>query len=52
MTIFIEKKFEIHDQEQVDLAAENIAQILVQQVMSRKSGQINKRIENKYGKSS
>jgi hypothetical protein len=37
-------------QKQVELATENLAQILIQQAMSKRSNQINKKIENKYGK--
>ncbi|MFA6446313.1 MAG: hypothetical protein WCW14_03650 [Candidatus Paceibacterota bacterium] len=36
--------------EQIDLAAESLVQILVQQAISNRNKQINKKIENKYGK--
>lgn len=36
---------------QTELAAEKLAQILIQQVIEKRNQQINKNIENKYGKS-
>lgn len=43
-------EIEIDSKKQIELAAESLAQIMVQQVISRKNKQINKKIENKYGK--
>ena len=35
----------------VELAAENLAKIFIQQILSRKNPNVNKKIENRYGKS-
>jgi len=44
------KKIEIDIQKQVELAADGLARILIQQVMSRKNLAVNRLIETKYGK--
>jgi hypothetical protein len=51
MATFIENKAEISNQEQIDLAADILARVLIQQVSSKRNKQINKSIENEYGKS-
>lgn len=48
----MEKTTQIDIQKQIDLAAEALAHILIQQVMSKKNDATFKEIENKYGKSS
>lgn len=46
----IEKNFESQYQKQVELAAEQLAQILIQQVISKRTFVVSKQIDNKYGK--
>ncbi|MBI2600487.1 hypothetical protein HYW42_00890 [Candidatus Daviesbacteria bacterium] len=46
----IENKSKIDYQKQIELAAEQLAQILIQQVIS-KNNQIKNKINNKYGES-
>lgn len=45
------KKIQIDYQKQIDLAAESLAQIFIQQALSKKDVAVNKEIETKYGKS-
>ena len=47
----MDKKTEIDLQKQIELAAETLAHILIQQAMSKKVDAVNKEIETKYGKS-
>lgn len=37
--------------EQIELAAENLARIVIQQVLTKRNKQINKKDDDKYGKS-
>ncbi len=50
MKVKIEKDFELQCQKQIELAAESLARILIQQVISKKNNAANKEINNKYGK--
>lgn len=50
MKVKIENNYEIQCQEQVDLAAENLARILIQQVVNKRNFAGIQQIENKYGK--
>ena len=47
----MDKKNEIELQKQIELAAEALAKIFVEQVLSRKTDMGNKVIEKNYGKS-
>jgi len=44
------KEIEIDTQKQIELAAETLAHILIQQVMSKQNLAVSQQIENKYGK--
>lgn len=48
----MEKQSQIDNQKQIDLAAESLAKILLQQVLSRKNPEVHSQIESKtYDKS-
>ena len=46
----MDKKIETTYQKQIELAAESLAHILIQQVMSKKNLVVTQQIETKYGK--
>lgn len=48
----MEKTTQIDIQKQIDLAAEALAHIFIQQIMSKKNDVALKEIDNKYGKPS
>ena len=45
------KQIKIETQKQIEMAAETLARILIQQVLSKQNGNSAKQIEKKYGKS-
>jgi hypothetical protein len=47
----MEIKIQTTDKNKIELAAENLVQILIQQAMSDRNNLTSKKIENKYGKS-
>ena len=47
----MKKQIQIDQQKQVELAADSLARILIQQAMSKRNSTASKQIETKYGKS-
>ncbi len=45
------KKNETESQQRIEVAAEMLAQIFIQQITYKKLGSVDKKIENQYGKS-
>ncbi len=47
----MKKQIQIDAQKQIEMAAETLAKILIQQVLSKKNSNLAQQIEKKYGES-